>query len=187
MLNQALGSHGVMLQNPPKKDLIARFHKSQNVPSAPDPVNLASSYNFPAFPPPWALMYDPHMFIPQAPPAYASSLPPSNSQCPSMGPSLKHSLSLSTNGGQDCEPYPFIMSFLTDLAAHNSHRPALGGLSDKFEHEDLFTIDEIASLSEEQLWDHFGLSLRNAQFVLDQVRKEMNHVKKINGKKRSRH
>ena len=79
------------------------------------------------------------------------------------------------------------MSFLTDLAAHNSHRPALGGLADKFEHEDLFTIDEIASLSEERLRDHFGLSLGNVQFVLDQVRKEMNCVNKINGKKRSCH
>jgi hypothetical protein len=187
MSNQALGSHGVTLQNPPKNDLFACFHKSQNVPTAPDPVNLASAYNFPAFPPPWAPMYDPRMFIPQAPPAYASSLPPSNSQHPSTGPSLKHSLSLSTDGGQDHEPYPFIMSFLTDIAAHNPHCPALDGLADKFQNEDLFTIDEIASLSEERLRDHFGLSLGNARFVLDQVRKEMNHIDKINGKKRSRH
>jgi hypothetical protein len=132
-------------------------------------------------------MYDPRMFIPQAPPGYASSLPPSDSQHPSMGPSLKHSLSLSTNGSQDCEPYPFIMSFLTNLAAHNLHCPALDDLADKFEKEDLFTIDEIASLSEEQLQGHFGLSLGNTWFVLDQVRKEMNRVDKINGKKKSCH
>lgn len=78
--NQALGSHGVTLQNPPKNDLFACFHKSQNVHSTPDPVNLVSGYTFPAFPPPWASMYDPRMFISQAPPGYASSLPPSDLQ-----------------------------------------------------------------------------------------------------------
>lgn len=76
----ALGSHGVTLQNPPKNDLFACFHKSQNVHSTPDPVNLVSGYTFPAFPPPWASMYDPRMFISQAPPGYASSLPPSDLQ-----------------------------------------------------------------------------------------------------------
>ena len=160
-----------MLQNPPKNDLFACFHKSQNVSSAPDPVNLASGYTFSAFPPSWAPMYDPCIFIPQAPPGYASSLPPSDSQHPSIGPSLKHSLSLSTDGSQDCELYPFIMSFLTNIAAHNLYHLALDDLTDKFEKEDLFTINEIASLLEEQLQGHFGLSLSNAYFVLDQIRK----------------
>jgi hypothetical protein len=176
-----------MLQNPPKNDIFTCFYKSQNVPSAPDPVNLASGYGFPGFLPPWAAMYEPHMFIPQAPPGYMVSLPPSGNQPPSMRPAIKHSLSISTDGDHKHEPYPFLMGFLTNLADCNFHRPALDGLAHKFEKEDLFTVDEITSLLEERLQDHFGLSLGNAQFVLDQVKMEMNHVNKINRKKRSHH
>jgi hypothetical protein len=94
---------------------------------------------------------------------------------------------MSSNEDQDCEPYPFIASFFSDLASANLHWPALGDIVRKFENQDLFSIEEVAQLMEGSLRDDFGLSLGNARFVLDKVRMEMQRVDHINKRRKHRH
>ena len=90
---------------------------------------------------------------------------------------------MSSDGDQHCEPYPFISTFLSELADANLNRPALATIAAKFEAEDLFTIEELSRVSEDRLRTDFGLSLGNAQFILAETSREMHRIQRCGVKK----
>jgi len=168
--NQAIGTHGVMLQSPPKGELFAAFHGT---------MHLATS--------------TPEMTAPtNAMPGYLSSMPMWGSMpwmMPGIGsayPALFNSNPASSYPGAllssdppddgDANPYLDITDFLKNLDLQHPRRN-LTWYALQFESMDFYNIDEIAKLLVERLsGDEFGLTAGNAQFLWNEVNTEMKRV-----------
>ena len=81
-------------------------------------------------------------------------------------------------------PYPTISNFLDNLATHHPKR-WLSRYTDTFTAADFYNIDDIASLSPQELiGGQFELTFGNATFLLKEVKNEMKRIDRVNGKKR---
>jgi hypothetical protein len=176
---KASGTHGVTLHTPPKNDHFAMFfqkagHKRPATPStpstppAPPPAPPSGeSQVAAAFTPLLATLLDRVL-----PPAHHS---PGSSLRNVDIPSTYHVPS-SDGPDEDINPYPDITSFLTSLEEKYPKR-RLAEYIDVFESKDFYNINEIATLSVEQLKSaEFGLTMGNAQFLLEKVTKEMKAI-----------
>lgn len=99
---------------------------------------------------PWP-MFDPHFYYAGLHGSQAGPPGPPLLQPKNMQTSLDRTRSMSSNEDQDREPYPFVASFFLDIASANLHRPALRDIVWKFENQDLFSIEEVAQLTEGSL------------------------------------
>ncbi|PPQ84101.1 hypothetical protein CVT24_002276 [Panaeolus cyanescens] len=194
----ALGKSGVTLRTPPMSGLFSAFHSSAKIgksnepasvtplahAAAPSPAFPTGPYSgwHPSFPP--MPYYFPHTFMGmQSSQAHTASLPPFGPPMPSL-PDRNKSVSIqSTATDAMTTPYPGLHFFFGDLAETNLNRPILRSLADEFEKHDIFTLKEVAALSQDSLQNHFGLTLGNAAFVYTQVAAEIKRVDRLNKKK----
>lgn len=73
-------------------------------------------------------------------------------------------------------PYPEIRPFFEKLDLKHPRR-LLSKFAIEFEIKDFYHIDEIAKVSAERLSsEEFGISVGNALFILEEVKREMKHV-----------
>jgi hypothetical protein len=132
--------------------------------------------------PPWTAWYPPAGM--QPPPMQPPTVP-----SPSMSShTLDRTRTRSSDSGydDDKEKYPSISEFFSNLVQRHPHRSSLSSLTYSFEAQDLYSINEIATFSEDKLRSEFDVTLGNAQFILEQVKKEIKRVDRINQKKRAR-
>ncbi|KAI6137828.1 hypothetical protein BKA82DRAFT_36073 [Pisolithus tinctorius] len=172
--------HGVTLKTPPKGDLFSEFHapqsdKTSSTSATQMPLNspYMSMYGWPPMPP-MPPMMPPWM----VPPVYQA---PATPVTPTMG-EKRGELSPSELDHDTRPTYPTIVDFLTKLdASFPKHK--LSVYIPQSEAMDFYNIDELRSLSEEQLMKDFGMSLGNSCFLLSEVAQA---VRQVERKKRTR-
>ncbi|KAI6144409.1 hypothetical protein BKA82DRAFT_35643 [Pisolithus tinctorius] len=165
--------HGVTLKTPPKGDLFSEFHapqsdKTSSTSATQMPLNspYMSMYGWPPMPP-----MPPMMPLWMVPPVYQA---PATPVTPTMG-EKQGELSPSELDHDTQPTYPTIVDFLTKLDASFLKRK-LSVYIPQFEAMDFYNIDELRSLSEEQLMKDFGMSLGNSRFLLSEVAQAVRQV-----------
>ncbi|KIM48965.1 hypothetical protein M413DRAFT_21261 [Hebeloma cylindrosporum] len=197
----AMASPNVTLNTPLKAQLFKELFTSKMVtalsasaPETPLQVSnqLAAMMN-PAYPF-MPMAYPPHPWMPTPPPQPHFSYPhlPESpyylqSEPQSSSHRRKDDIPSSDPTDEDLQKpsYPDIAEFLTKLNEKHPRRNLICHIDD-FESKDFYTIDEMTKLSNDNLCTQFNFTIRNAQFFLAEVKKNIKHISHAYGKSRSR-
>jgi hypothetical protein len=140
-----LNTHGITLNTPPNVDLFAHFYKTQDHKQVDPPSTPALPVgSLPTLPMTWPMFDLPMVFSQGFSGFILLGLPQPSHLNTQQSSALKHTGTTSSDGDQHHKPYPFISTFLSELANANLNHPTLTTIAAKFKAEDPLTIDELS-------------------------------------------
>ncbi|KAL0056582.1 hypothetical protein AAF712_016813 [Marasmius tenuissimus] len=188
----AIGTHGVTLTTPPRSELFAMFHHKraagtshwESAPGPTNPVTPTTSTNETLL----GLLVGQllgNRSVNTPTVTQQTSGAQNTPQTPSRrGGNDANLLSSSPGTPSFYNPYPTIEFFFQLLGEAVPQRAqALAALAEALAAKDLYNINEIDKITEEDLVGKYKLSEGNAQFVVKQVAKEIKRVRKTTKKR----